>query len=213
MKVVADLMDNGVVLRAFSGMTVGEVSSDELKRYNLSNDAVKVTELVEDGPAFKAGVRVGDIITQLGGMPVDGKPMFDEHLAYKRPGQTLTLKVLREGKEFTAELGLIGKSENQALLMKGAVNSKLLGADFQPLTASDLQKFGLTTGIRLLNIQRGKTISQMGLGEGFVVVKFNGKTFGEPEDLIAAMEGARGRIEIVGKDRNGNNQSFSFYSY
>lgn len=213
MKVVADLMDNGVVLRAFSGMTVGEVSSDELKRYNLSNDAVKVTELVEDGPAFKAGIRVGDIITQLGGMPVDGKPMFDEHLAYKRPGQTLTLKVLREGKEFTAELGLIGKSENQALLMKGAVNSKLLGADFQPLTASDLQKFGLTTGIRLLNIQRGKTISQMGLGEGFVVVKFNGKTFGEPEDLIAAMEGARGRIEIVGKDRNGNNQSFSFYSY
>jgi hypothetical protein len=27
------------------------------------------------------------------------------------------------------------------------------------------------------------------------------------------MEGARGKIEIVGKDRNGNNQSFSFYSY
>jgi hypothetical protein len=27
------------------------------------------------------------------------------------------------------------------------------------------------------------------------------------------MEAARGRIEIVGKDRNGSNQSFSFYSY
>jgi hypothetical protein len=27
------------------------------------------------------------------------------------------------------------------------------------------------------------------------------------------MEGARGRIEIVGKDKNGSNQSFSFYSY
>jgi S1-C subfamily serine protease len=108
---------------------------------------------------------------------------------------------------------LIGKTENQALLMKGAVNSKLLGADFQPLGASDLQKYGLTSGIRLINIQRGKTIAQMGLGEGFVVVKFNGKSYAEPEDLIAAMEAARGRIEIVGKDRNGSNQSFSFYSY
>ena len=213
MKVVADLMDNGVVLRAFSGMTVGEASSDELKRLGLNQDAVKVAELVEDGPAYEAGLRVGDVITHLGELPVDGKPMFDEHLAYKRPGQTLELQYLRDGKSNKASLLLIGKTENQALLMKGAVNSKLLGADFQPLSAGDLQKFGLTSGIRLLNIQRGKTIAQMGLGEGFVVIKFNGKTYSEPEDLIAAMEAARGRIEIVGKDRNGSSQSFSFYSY
>ena len=213
MKVVADLMDNGVVLRAFSGMTVGELSSEEMKRYSLNNDAVKVIDLLEDGPAVKAGLQLGDIITHVGGLLVDGKPMFDEHLAYKRPGQDLDIKVLRAGKELSIQLSLIGKTENQALLMKGAVNSKLLGADFQPLNASDKQKLGLSSGIRLINIQRGKTIAQMGLGEGFVVVKFNGKTFAEPEDLISAMEGARGRIEIVGKDRNGNNQSFSFYSY
>ena len=154
MKVVADLMDNGVVLRAFSGMTVGEASSDELKRLGLNQDAVKVAELVEDGPAYKAGLRVGDVITHLGELPVDGKPMFDEHLAYKRPGQTLELQYLRDGKSNKASLLLIGKTENQALLMKGAVNSKLLGADFQPLSAGDLQKFGLTSGIRLLNIQQ-----------------------------------------------------------
>ena len=213
MKVVADLMDNGVVLRAFSGMTVGEASAEDLRRLGLTNEAVKVIELVEGGPADKAGLKVGDVITQLGGIPVDGKPMFDEHLAYKRPGQQLEMKALREGKEVLVRLNLIGKTENQALLMKGAVNSKLLGADFQPLSASDLQKYGLSSGVRLMNIQRGKTISQMGLGEGFVVVKFNGKTYQEPEDLISAMEGARGRIEIVGKDKNGNNQSFSFYSY
>ena len=135
MKVVADLMDNGVVLRAFSGMTVGEASSDELKRLGLNQDAVKVAELVEDGPAYKAGLRVGDVITHLGELPVDGKPMFDEHLAYKRPGQTLELQYLRDGKSIKASLLLIGKTENQALLMKGAVNSKLLGADFQPLSA------------------------------------------------------------------------------
>lgn len=213
MKVVADLMDNGVVLRAFSGMTVGELTSEEMKRFGLNSDAVKVVDLLEEGPATKSGLQIGDVITHVGGLLVDGKPMFDEHLAYKRPGQTLDLKVLRAGKELAVQLSLIGKTENQALLMKGAVNSKLLGADFQPLSASDKQKLGLSSGIRLINIQRGKTIAQMGLGEGFVVVKFNGKTYVEAEDLISAMEGARGRIEIAGKDRNGNNQSFSFYSY
>ena len=213
MKVVADLMDNGVVLRAFSGMTVGEMTSEEMKRYNLGTDGVKVVDLLEDGPAAKSGLQIGDVITHMGGVFVDGKPMFDEHLAYKRPGQDLDLTVLRAGKTLTVKLVLIGKTENQALLMKGAVNSKLLGADFQPLGETDKVKLGLTSGIRLINIQRGKTIAQMGLGEGFVVLKFNGKTYSEPEDLISAMEGARGRIEIVGKDRNGSNQSFSFYSY
>ena len=213
MKVVADLMDNGVVLRAFSGITVSELTSEEMKRYNLGTDAVKIMDILEDGPAAKAGLLQGDVITHVGDVVVDGKPMFDEHLAYKRPGQTLSLKILRAGKTLSVDLALIGKTENQALLMKGAVNSKLLGADFQPLNATDKQKLGLTAGIRLFNIERGKTIAQMGLGEGFVVVKFNGKTYSEPEDLISAMEGARGKIEIVGKDRNGNNQSFSFYSY
>ena len=213
MKVVADLMDNGVVLRAFSGMAVSELTSEEMKRYNLGTDAVKIMDVLEDGPAAKAGLLQGDVITHVGDVVVDGKPMFDEHLAYKRPGQTLSLKILRAGKTLSMDLALIGKTENQALLMKGAVNSKLLGADFQPLNPTDKQKLGLTAGIRLFNIQRGKTIAQMGLGEGFVVVKFNGKTYSEPEDLISAMEGARGKIEIVGKDRNGNNQSFSFYSY
>jgi S1-C subfamily serine protease len=179
----------------------------------LSNDAVKVLDLLEDGPAAKSGLQIGDVITHMGGVFVDGKPMFDEHLAYKRPGQDLDLTVLRAGKTLTVKLVLIGKTENQALLMKGAVNSKLLGADFQPLGETDKVKLGLTSGIRLINIQRGKTIAQMGLGEGFVVVKFNGKSYAEPEDLISAMEAARGRIEIVGKDRNGSNQSFSFYSY
>jgi len=139
--------------------------------------------------------------------------MFDEHLAYKRPGESVSLGVLREGKEAKISLSLINKSENNALLMKGAVNSKLLGADFQPLSSADLKKYGIPSGIRLLNIQRGKFISQMGLGEGFIVIKFNGKAFLEPEDLITAMESARGRIEVVGKDKNGNNQNYSFYGY
>lgn len=212
-KVVQDLMDKGEVLRAFSGMQVTEVPSEELKSLGLESNAVKVAELVEGGPAEKAGLKQGDVLVTISGVKIDGKPMFDEHLAYKRPGESVSLGVMRDGKEAKFSLSLINKSENNALLMKGAVNSKLLGADFQPLSSADLKKYGIPSGIRLLNIQRGKFISQMGLGEGFIVIKFNGKAYLEPEDLITAMESARGRIEVVGKDKNGNNQNYSFYGY
>jgi S1-C subfamily serine protease len=108
---------------------------------------------------------------------------------------------------------LVDKKENQALVMKGAVNSKYLGADFQPLTKSDCEKYKIASGIRIINIKNNLFIAQMGLPNGFIVMKFNGKTYTEAVDLIAAMEGSNGRLEIEGKDPNGSNRSYSFYRY
>ena len=96
--------------------------------------------------------------------------------------------------------------------MKGAVNSKVMGADFQPLGPADLQKYGLTQGIRILNIHRGGYISQMGLPAGFIIIKFNGAGYSNAEDLISAMESGSGRISIEGLTKEGSRQSFSFFS-
>jgi S1-C subfamily serine protease len=134
-------------------------------------------------------------------------------MAYQRPGKSVNLVVLRAGKEMTISLNLIDKKENQALIMKGAVNSKYLGADFQPLSKTDCDKYKIASGIRILNVQRNQFVAQMGLPNGFILTKFNGKTYTEAEDLIAAMEAGNGRIEIEGKDPNGSPRSYSFFRY
>jgi S1-C subfamily serine protease len=71
----------------------------------------------------------------------------------------------------------------------------------------------LSNGVKIMNIQRGGAISQMGLPNGFTVVEFNGKKVVEAEDLVAALEGQSGRIEIKGKDANGSGMSYSFFRY
>jgi S1-C subfamily serine protease len=120
--------------------------------------------------------------------------------------------VLREGKETALELTSISAADNRALMMKGAVNSKLLGADFQPLSANDLTKMGLSNGIRIINIKRAGYINQLGLPEGFIIYKFNGKSYADAEDLIAAMEAGKGRVSVEGMTKEGAKQSFSYYS-
>jgi len=118
----------------------------------------------------------------------------------------------KNGEEKNVTIKLISKEDNRALTMKGAVNSKVLGADFQPLSATDLGKYKITSGIRLLNIAQGSYIARMGLREGFIILQFNGRSYTEAEDLISAMETTTGRIRIDGMDRNGNRSSYSLFS-
>jgi S1-C subfamily serine protease len=194
-------------------MDVRELNADEIEELELTGAALRVVAVLEEGPAYKAGIRKGDVLTAVAGHALSGKSDYDEHLAYLRPGDELEIDWIRSGNKKTSSIALISKQDNQALLMKGAVSSDRLGADFQPLNASDLAQLGLNQGIRILNIRRGGAIAQMGLPNGFVVMKFNGQSFAEPEALIAAMERATGRIQIQGKDPNGTTRTYSFFSY
>jgi Do/DeqQ family serine protease len=212
-KIVTDFIEKGEVQRGFVGMDVRELNADEIEELELTGAALRVVAVLEDGPAYKAGIRKGDVLTAVEGHALSGKSDYDEHLAYLRPGDELEIDWIRSGSKKTSSIALISKQDNQALLMKGAVSSDRLGADFQPLNASDLAQLGLNQGIRILNIRRGGAIAQMGLPNGFVVMKFNGQSFAEPEALISAMERATGRIQIQGKDPNGTTRTYSFFSY
>jgi S1-C subfamily serine protease len=88
----------------------------------------------------------------------------------------------------------------------------VLGADFQPLSAGDLARYKVSSGVRLVNIVQGGYISRMGLRDGFIILQFNGRSYSEAEELISVMETTSGRIRIEGMDRNGNRSSYSFYS-
>jgi S1-C subfamily serine protease len=211
-KIVKDLVDYGVVKRAFPGMDIVDLTAAKSAAAKLEKEAVEVNEVLEDGPAFKAGIRKGDIILSVNGRATDSKALYDEYISYLRPGDQARIALWRNGEEKSISLTLISKEDNRALAEKGAVNSKVLGADFQPLGATDLKKYAVPSGFRLINVLRGSYVSRVGLSEGFIILKFNGREYADAEELISAMETTTGRIRIDGMDRNGNRSSYSFYS-
>lgn len=212
-KVVQDFIEKGEVQRAFSGLTIGEATTADLEALNIKQEALKIKEILADGPADKAGLKVNDIVVKLNNTVINGRSSYDEFMAYQRPGNSVKFTIYRAGKQLEINLTLNDKNANQALIMKGAVHSKYLGADFQPLTKSELEKYKIPNGIRIINIQRNMAISQIGLPNGFIVMRLNGKNYSEAEDLIAAWEGSNGRVTVEGKDAAGNNQSFSYFGY
>ena len=80
-QIVAALMTRGVFRRAYLGVALGERPlPPRLARELGRSGCVEVVEVVEDGPAFRAGLRVGDLIVALAGTPVEDVPTLQRLL-------------------------------------------------------------------------------------------------------------------------------------
>ena len=212
-KIIKDFVEFGEVQRGFPGISTEDISNAILQKLGLNQaEGAYISGLVEDGPADKAGIKAGDIITKIDGTKVGNKAFYEEHLAYYRPGATVKFTVLRDGKEQEFSLTLINAEGNTKLMRRNLVNSRVLGADFQPVNQQEMQRYRITSGIKVSNIGNG-SMASMGIQDGSIITKFNGRTYTKAEDLVADLEQARGRITIEGISPNGSTFNYSFFGY
>lgn len=71
-----------------------------------ATEGVKVKEVEADGPADKAGIKVGDTITHVVGERVKTYSDFKEEMFGRKPGESVKIKLVREGKEIETTLKL-----------------------------------------------------------------------------------------------------------
>ena len=102
-KVAQDLMTYGEVQRALLGVTIGEVDASMVKDLGLDKPCGVVVASVSDGGAAKeAGVKERDVITKLDDEEVNSVPDLQSRVAQHRPGDSIKLTIIRDGK--TVEL-------------------------------------------------------------------------------------------------------------
>jgi hypothetical protein len=76
-----------------------------LPDYNyMGGDGMRVEGVTAGGPAEKAGLKPGDVVTEIDGVPVRSVPGYMSALGAKKPGDTLTVTVLRGGKKMELQV-------------------------------------------------------------------------------------------------------------
>ncbi|MFY9487785.1 MAG: trypsin-like peptidase domain-containing protein [Solirubrobacterales bacterium] len=123
-KILPDLEEDGKVEYAYLGVSTGTLTPEVAGRLNFGDnkDGAMVACVVKGGPADKAGLRAGTDSITIGGeelaiggdliIAIDGKDVKDSEsvsgaVVAKKPGDSVQLKVVRDGKEreLTAKLG------------------------------------------------------------------------------------------------------------
>jgi serine protease Do len=170
------------VTRGSIGIQFRQGLSGAVNRVYGFKNGVLVQEITPGGPAEKAGLKAGDIITAIDGRPIkDGDDLVNE-IASRRPGSSVRLGYVREGKPADATVTIGDREKVFADLgsqqadvnpdNNGDVGETKLGIvvhDVSPATAAKLH----ASGVVIQSVRSGSFADLQGLQPGLVIVRVN----------------------------------------
>ncbi|MGB2176784.1 MAG: Do family serine endopeptidase [Hyphomonas sp.] len=207
-RVVDAAMNEGTFVRPWLGLAAQSVSFDMAKAQGLSRPiGVMVTEVYDGGPADKAGLRRGDLVTA-----IDGREVFDEKglkflAAIRNPGERAQLNVLRGGRNEVIGVKVEpppGATEADIVLLEGEdVFNGARVVELSPRLAEEngLDPFQKGSGIYVYSVAR-RSIARNYFRPGDVIRSVNGKKTTTVKDLEAVLRDS-GRSWDIELDRNG----------
>lgn len=107
-RIVADqLIKNGQISRPYLGINGQPIDPQIARRYNLPADhGLYIFSVFSGSPAEAAGLRQGDIITQMDSTPLDEEHPYLNVLYNFQPGDTITLTIARDSRTLQLQVTL-----------------------------------------------------------------------------------------------------------
>ena len=184
-KVVSDLVDFGVVQRAFLGVQIADINQELKEKNNLPNlKGVFLAKVSENGSAENAGLKEGDVILKIGSKEVNSVASIQEEIGKRRPGDKISVTIRdKKNEEKVKELVLRNSDGETSLISKAEVLKNMaLGATFSELTAKEKKELFTDYGVKIKTLNTGKLKSE-GLVEGMIITKVNNETIRSVEQL------------------------------
>lgn len=203
-KVVSDLKQYGTVQRALLGIKgtslagdgdmmsdqpidkSGATLADKRKEFGVV-DGVWVREIVDGGSAAGSDIKVNDIIIGIDGKKVQNFADLQEAIAQHRPGDKVTVKVMRDKKEKNIDVTL--KNEQGTTKIVKDAGMEILGAAFKELPDDLKRQLNLGYGLQVTGVTSGK-MADAGVRKGFIILKANDQPMRKVSDLEEVMKAA-----------------------
>jgi len=196
--VIAQLKDNGSVSRGWIGVQIQPVTQDIADGMGLKQAlGALVADPQKDGPAAKAGIEAGDVITAANGQSVKDARELSRIIGGFAPGSTVKLDVLHKGKSkvVSLTLGQLPNAEQAKADIEADGKGSAHGTDVPHLglTLAPASKADSASkeGVVITKVDPKSAAADRGLKKGDVILEVAGKNVTKPGDVGDALEAAR----------------------
>ncbi len=197
--VIAQLKDKGSVSRGWIGVQIQPVTPDIADSLGLKKaEGALVAEPQANGPAAKAGIESGDVITAVNGETVKDARELARTIGGLAPGNAVKLNVLHKGQDKVINLTL-GQLPNSVEAKADTDNGDKGGAT----RGTDVPKLGMTVapansvagagkeGVVVTEVDPKSAAAERGFKEGDVILEVAGKSVANAADVREAINAAR----------------------
>ncbi len=188
-KVVMDLKEYGIVQRAMLGIEFQEVNEDFIEREGkekgiTEQGGVYVAKVIPDGAAQAAGIKVGDVITQIDNVKIDNSATLLEQIGRHRPNDNIKI-IAKRGKETKQfDVVLRNKAGKAELLKSDYVDAAdALGGTFAEVSDKGRKELKIDGGLVVTSIKEGGILSKARVRKGYVITHINDRAINSISDL------------------------------
>jgi len=173
--ILPDLKAKGKVTRGWLGVSVQDISEDIAKSMKIKDKSgALISDVFKGDPADKAGLKSGDVVTE-----INGKPVKDTHelllmIAGFRIGETIKIKIVRDGQEKVLPITIAERTEKSEMA-SAQQSGEAFGMAVQEITPEIAQHLGLTIkkGLIVVDVQEGTVAEEVGIQPQDIILQVN----------------------------------------
>ena len=205
-RIVQDLIAYGEVKRGYLGVALGAVDAYRARTLELEEITGVYLESVElGGPAYRGGLREGDVIMSVDGRPVDAVNVLQSMVAQKRPGEIVEMEAWRNGTVTGMQVELMDRDDPAVgeWLASHGQGRQRLGTDMpegyekimqtwglllREMPQWELEDYGSSMGVYVADVAQHSVSEEAGLPWGVVLESIGGKGVRSVEQAVTQLD-------------------------
>jgi Do/DeqQ family serine protease len=161
-KIYEDILEFGDVQRGLLGVTGQSLNSQNSNELGIEiTEGFYINDTDPNMGAHIAGIRKGDIIQQIDNVKINKFADLSGYLNSKRPGDKLSVKIIRDN-----------KSLNIGVQLKRSTYVQFYGMQLKDVSESELEELNAENGVKVV-INRNGTLFRMGVRSGYLLSEIN----------------------------------------
>jgi serine protease Do len=198
-KVVRDIIEFGVVQRAWLGLETEEMDAERYEKNKIKHGrGVYVSGVKSGGAAQKAGISSGDIILAINDEEINSVSRLSEIIGTYSPGDEVKIEFHRGGKAKTALTqltNLMNTTENINIYKHDALYK--IGLEIRDLTEREKSNHG-RHGAMVVSVRKDTPASIANIEPGYIIQSVSGKRISNSREFIALLTDSASELELEG---------------